>query len=150
MIMSGVPFLLHLVLHILWSCLGQGQLIPWMADRPMQWKKLRWKNKSGHPLFFILASRPYLSDYWPHKNGSPIKMSRISLGKQFCHFCNNLERNSFSKVIKKQKNALHWPNYIALQWWLPVLCLDPFLPDRPTLTFPNKKKIHMTGQFFLF
>ncbi len=25
-----------------------------------------------------------------------------------------------------------------------------FLPDRPTPTFPDKKKIHMTGQFFLF
>ena len=44
------------------SLLGQGQLIPRMADRPMQWKKLRWKNENGHPLFFILASRPYLSN----------------------------------------------------------------------------------------
>ncbi len=32
---------------------GQGQLIPWIADRPMQWKKLRCKNKNGHPLFVI-------------------------------------------------------------------------------------------------
>ncbi len=61
--------------------------------------------------------------------------------------------------MKRQKKVLHWPNYIALQWILPVLFLDPggcamdvyfFLPDRPTPTFPDKKNIHMTGDFFLF
>ena len=60
----------------------------------------------GTHFFFILASRPYLSDYWPHKNGSPIKMSRISLGKQFCYFWNNVQRKSFSKLITKQKKML--------------------------------------------
>ncbi len=60
----------------------------------------------------------------------------------------------------KQKNPLHWPNYIALQWLLRVLCLDPggydmdmylfFLPDRPTPTFQDRKRIHRTWQFFFY
>ena len=59
---------------------------------------------------------------------------------------------------KKFCTGLYILNYIALQW---ILCfvLRPwrlryghvfFLPDRPTPTFPDKKKTHMTEQFFLF
>ncbi len=28
------------------------------------------------------------------------------------------------KINQETKNALHWPNYIALQWLLPILSLD--------------------------
>ena len=40
------PFLHRYKVHFL----GQGQLIPWMADRPMSSKKLRWKKKIGQKL----------------------------------------------------------------------------------------------------
>ncbi len=79
--------------------------------------------------------------------------------KQFCYFRNNREEVILKINQETKKNALHWPNCIALQWSLPVLWLDPggcdmdlyfFLPDRPTPTFPDKKKIVMTGLFFYF
>ncbi len=39
---------------------GQGQLIPFMAERPMCFEKLRWKNKIGK-LFFFYFGLPTLS-----------------------------------------------------------------------------------------
>ena len=63
--------------------------LEWRIDRCNE-KSSDGKIKMGTHFFFILASRPYLSDYWPHKNGSPIKMFRIALGKGFCYYWNNL------------------------------------------------------------
>ncbi len=50
---------------------------------------------------------------------------------------------------KKCFAVLHWPNYIALQWILPVLCLDPggcdmnmyfFCPTDRLQLFQTRKK----------
>ncbi len=48
--------------------------LEWRIDRCNE-KSSGGKIKMGTHFFFILAYRPYLSDYWPLKNGSPIKMS---------------------------------------------------------------------------
>ncbi len=68
-------------------------------------------------------------------------------------------------MCREKKNALHWPNHIAsanyvrrFNYYMYMFCLLTlkvviwtcifFLPDRPTPTFQEKKKLQLTGLFF--
>ena len=52
------------------------------------------EKKSRDPFFLILASRLYLWNYWPYKNGSTIKIYRILSGKQADYFQDDLLQKS--------------------------------------------------------
>ncbi len=76
------------------------------------------EKKSRKLIFFILASRPYIWNYWSDNNGSTIKICRISRGMQLEYFqdissnklCSDILKikistvfNCFSNVWKRKK-----------------------------------------------